>query len=52
MTLKEVAETLNLNYQTVFNWVKEGKLEAYRVGSGWRVTESQLNKLIEKREAK
>lgn len=45
-TAKEVAEILKINYQTVLEMLRDGRLESFRTGSGkrseWRVTEAEL----------
>lgn len=43
-TLKEVASLLKVTYMTVFRWVKNKKLIAFRVGKQYRVTENELKK--------
>ncbi|WP_414633250.1 helix-turn-helix domain-containing protein [Cellvibrio sp. UBA7671] len=43
ITLKEVAECLNVNERTVYRWVTNGELPAYKLGKVWRVKPSELN---------
>lgn len=38
MNLKEVASRLGVHYMTAYRYVRQGKLEARRVGTEWRVT--------------
>jgi len=35
---EEVASTLNVTRQTVYNWVRSGELPATKIGRTWRVT--------------
>ena len=46
-TLKEIATGVGVHYQTVKGWVADGKLNANKVGRSYRVTEEELNRLIE-----
>ena len=46
-TLQEVAEMLKISYMTVFRWVKNGKLEASRVGKQYRIKKETLVKFTE-----
>lgn len=42
--LKEVETALNTTRRTIYNWIKDGKLEAIKVGGNWRVTQEALDK--------
>ncbi len=46
-TLQEVAEMLKISYMTVFRWVKNGKLDASRVGKQYRIKKETLVKFTE-----
>ena len=48
-TLKEVAEGLGVHYQTVKGWVAEGKIKASKIGRSYRVTGSELKRLLQSR---
>ena len=48
MTVEQVAELLQVHWQTVLNYIKSGKLEAVRLGKGYRISDSALNKFIQK----
>ncbi len=45
-TPKEIAEKLKLNIGTVYKWVREGRLKAVKLGDVWRISESELNRLL------
>mgnify|MGYP000853422453 CR=1 FL=1 len=45
-TLQEVAEKLKLNVRTLYKWIREGKLNAVKLGDVWRIPESELNRLL------
>ena len=41
-TLKEIEDLLHVTRRTLYNWIKGGKLKAFRIGKEWRVTEEAL----------
>lgn len=46
-SLYQVAKALDVDYQTVWNWVKKGKLHAFKTpGNQWRVKESVLETMM------
>jgi len=45
LTVREVAEYLKLSRTTVWRWVKEGKLQAFKLGRSWRVRRSELERI-------
>lgn len=45
-TPKEVSEKLKLNTRTVYKWIREEKLKAVKLGDVWRISESELNRLL------
>ena len=51
-TVKEVAEKLHISEQTVRNHIKKGNIEAFAIGEGWRIPESEITKFIEKNKVK
>jgi excisionase family DNA binding protein len=46
LTVQEVADYLRVSRSTVWRWCKQGKLNAFKAGSGWRVQRSELEKLF------
>ena len=46
-TLHEVADTLGVHYMTAYRYVRTGRLEAQKVGSGWQVTAEALERFRE-----
>lgn len=42
---QEVAERLGVKVQTVYRWIKSGKLAAVKIGQ-WRIAESTLQDLL------
>ncbi len=47
LSIQEVADRLNVNYVTVFRWVKSGEVEAVRIGRKiWRIPRESYLKLV------
>ena len=49
LTLTQIAETLQLDIETIRNWVRKKQLPAYRVGRAYRVKQSDLDKFLAQR---
>lgn len=45
-TVEQVADLLQIHWQTVLNYIKNGKLKALRLGKGYRVTKEDLDIFI------
>ena len=45
LTVREVAEYLKLSRTTVWRWCNEGKLPAFKVGRGWRIHRSAIERI-------
>lgn len=48
LTVKQVAEYLQLKQSTVYTWAQEGKIPAVKVGRSWQFNQSELERWIEK----
>ena len=48
LTVEQVAEILQVHYQTVYAKVRSGELPAFRIGQQWHVLRKDLFKYIEK----
>ena len=46
LTVEEMAQYLKVSRSTVWRWCNEGKVSAFKVGRGWRVHRSQLEKIM------
>ena len=46
LTVKEVAEMVRLKVITVYEFVKDGKLPAVRLGKSYRIAEKDLNEFL------
>lgn len=45
-TVEQVAEMLQVHWQTVLNYIKNGKLKAVKLGKGYRVQKQALDEFI------
>jgi len=52
LSTSDIAKKYNFTSSAVTKWIREGKLEAVRIGSRWRISENALQKFIEKNIAK
>jgi len=46
LTVEQVADKLQVHWQTVLNYIKSGRLEALRLGKGYRISQKALDKFI------
>ena len=46
-TPEEVAELLKVSRETVYNWLRAGKLKGAKVFNFWRISETELKRLLE-----
>jgi len=44
-TVAEVAKELGFTRQTVLNWIKQNKIEAFKVIRGYRINESEIKRI-------
>jgi len=51
-TIEEVAEMLKVVYLTVYRWIQDGKLKAYKVGKQYRINKPDLDSVITSYERK
>lgn len=47
LTVEQVANALQVHWQTVLNYIKSGKLEALKLGKGYRISQEALDKFIQ-----
>lgn len=52
LTVEQVAELLQVHWQTVLNYIKSGKLKAVRLGKGYRIPEQAINKFVKENSVK
>lgn len=46
LTVRQVTKLLQLGRPRIYDLIREGKIEAFRVGSVWRVKRSSIEKLV------
>lgn len=44
--VEELAKFFGVSDQTIWRWCKSGKLPAFKIGSQWKVRQSDINKVI------
>jgi excisionase family DNA binding protein len=47
LTIQQVMERLQIADETVYRYIRQGKLKAVRVGGLWRVSEKALQEVLE-----
>jgi excisionase family DNA binding protein len=45
-TTQEVSKILRVSLQTVGNWLRSGKIKGSKVGKGWRIKKSELERFM------
>lgn len=45
-TVEQVAEFLQVHWQTILNYIKNGKLRAVRLGKGYRISQVALDEFL------
>ena len=43
LTVEQVAELLQVHWQTILNYIKSGKLRAIRLGKGYRIEKQDFD---------
>jgi excisionase family DNA binding protein len=49
LTLPELAERLKVSRRTVYRWIKDEDLNAYKFANEYRITERDLKDFLERR---
>lgn len=47
-TVEQVADLLKVHWQTILNYIKSGKIEAVKLGKGYRISRKAIDKFTEK----
>lgn len=50
-TTKQIAKILQVDWRTVLNYIKSGKLKAFKLGRRYRIEDKDLRKFIDERKA-
>lgn len=48
-TVEEVAQRLKVSHMTVYRWINAGKLDAYKLGGEFRISEQAIKRFLEAR---
>lgn len=46
-TIKETADLLQVTTRSIYTYIKEKKLHAVKIGREWRITQKDIEKLLE-----
>jgi len=46
LTVREVAAYLKLSRTTIWRWCHDGRLRAFKVGRGWRIHRSEVERIV------
>jgi excisionase family DNA binding protein len=49
LTVEEVAEELRVHPETVRQWIRDGELDAFDTGRGYRISRTDLDDFIQRR---
>lgn len=52
MTIKDIADYLDVHPMTIYKYVKEGKIPAFKIGTNWRIRRDSIKKWITENEKK
>lgn len=50
MTIKDVAAYLSVHPMTMYKYVKEGNIPAFKIGTSWRIRREAIEKWIKENE--
>ena len=45
-TIQEVADTLKVAYLTVYRWIQDNRIQAYKMGKQYRISDNELSRFI------
>ncbi|MBN1220250.1 MAG: helix-turn-helix domain-containing protein [Anaerolineae bacterium] len=49
LTVDEMAQYLKVSRSTIWRWCNQGKISAFKIGRGWRLHRSELEKIMGRR---
>jgi excisionase family DNA binding protein len=50
MTIRDVADYLDVHPMTIYKHVREGNIPAFKIGTSWRIRKDSIKKWIEENE--
>lgn len=48
-TVEELAEKLQVHWQTILNYIRSGELEAMKLGKGYRISDASFESFVKSR---
>lgn len=45
-TLNETADILQVTVRSIYRWIKDGKIDAFKVGREWRISQEALEAFV------
>lgn len=51
LTVEQVTKILQVHWQTVLNYIKNGKLKAVKLGKGYRIPKKSFDRFIRENQA-
>jgi len=52
MTVKEIAEYLDVHPMTIYKYVQDGEIPAFKIGASWRIRRDSIKKWMDENEHK
>lgn len=52
MTVKEIAEYLGVHPMTIYKYVQDGKIPAFKIGASWRIRRDSIKRWMDENEHK
>ncbi len=50
--VSQLAKFFGVSEQTIWRWCKSGKMPAFKIGSQWKIRQSDLNRIINQKLSK
>jgi len=50
MTVRDVAEYLDVHPMTIYKYVRDGRIPAFKIGDSWRIRKDSIQKWIREKE--
>ena len=50
LTVKDIAEYLDVHPMTIYKYVREGKIPAFKIGKSWRIRKDSMQKWMKENE--
>ncbi len=50
LTVKDIAEYMDIHPMTIYKYVKDGRIPAFKIGSSWRIRRDSIQKWIKENE--